>query len=85
MQHIVCISSCSFIFNHMCLLFSIDQLPAYKKSGTSGKFKMAFRMATNNNDCPLNKNSISNFHSVHNTLYFNTSVLIRLSNADKEK
>ena len=55
------------------------------KTGTSGKFKMASRMATNNNNCPLNQTNISNVHSVHNTLYFNTFVLIRISNAYREK
>ena len=44
MVHMVCIS-CSFRFNHMCLLFTI--LPV---AGTSGKFKMAI----NNKNGPLN-------------------------------
>ena len=61
MIHIVCISS--FRFNHKCLLFTI--LPV---AGTSGKFKTASKMATNNKNGPLNKNNISNFHSVHGTL-----------------
>ena len=46
--HMICIS-CSFRFNHMCLLFTI--LPV---AGTSGKFKMTSKMATNNKNCPLN-------------------------------
>ena len=72
-------SSCSFRFNHMYLLFII--LPV---AGTIGKFKMASKMATNNKNDPLNQNNISNFHSVHSTLYFNTFVFIRKSNAYRE-
>ena len=48
-----------------------------------GNVKMASKMATNNKNGPLNEN-ISNFHYVHNTLYFNTSVFIRISNAYRE-
>ena len=49
MVHMVCISSYSFRFNHMCLLFTI--LPV---AGTSGKFKMESKMTTNNKNGPLN-------------------------------
>ena len=49
MVHMVCINSCNFRFNHICLLFTI--LPV---AGTCGKFKMAFKMATNNKNGPVN-------------------------------
>ena len=72
--HIVCIISCSFRFNYVCLLFTI--LPV---AGTCGEFKMASKMATNNKNGPLNINNISNFHSVYNTLYLYTFMFIRIS------
>ena len=56
----------------MYLLFT--SLPV---AGTSGKFKIDSKMATNNKNGPLNNNNISNFHSVHNSLHFNTFVFIR--------
>ena len=63
----------------MCLLFTILQVV-----GTSGKFKMASKMAIDNKHGPLYKNNISNFHFVHSTLYFNIFVFIRISNAYRE-
>ena len=49
MVYMVYISSWRFRFNHMCLLFTILSV-----AGTSGKFKMATKMATNNKNGPLN-------------------------------
>ena len=39
----------SFRFNHMCLLFTILSV-----ADSSGKFKMTYKMAINNNNGPLN-------------------------------